>query len=61
VYGPVLRATEMSAHATNHVSCKYGQKFVTAIANFILRASNLEDLAAFMVISSYIFIACAQK
>jgi len=65
VYGPVLKITQLSAHAQNHVSIERCRKSFTAIVlgdhDFPLIASNLGNLTAFRAIFSHIFTVHAQK
>jgi len=65
VYGPVLKTTQLSAHAQNHASKKRCRKSFTIILlgdhNFPLTGSNFGNLAAFKAIFSHIFTAHAQE
>jgi len=65
VYGPVLKITQLSAHAQNHVSIERCHKFFATIVlgnhNFPLIASNFGNLTAFRGIFSHILTAHAQK
>jgi len=65
MYGPVLKITQLSAHAQNHVSTERCRKSFTTIVlgdhDFPLIASNFGNLAAFRAIFSHIFTAHAQK
>ena len=65
VYGPVVKITQLSAHAQNHVSIERCRKFFTSIVlgdhDFPLTASNFGNLTAFRAIFSHIFTAHAQK
>jgi len=60
VYGPVLKITQLSAHAQNHVSIERCRKSFTTI-DFPLTASNFDNLTAPTAIFSHIFTAHAQK
>jgi len=65
VHGPVLKITQLSAHAQNHVSIEHCRKSFTTIVfsdlDFPLTASNFGNLTAFTAIFSHIFIAHARK
>jgi len=65
VYGPVLKVTQRSAHAQNHVSVQPCRKSFTTIVlgdhDFPLTASNFGNLTAFRAIFSHVFTAHAQK
>ena len=65
VYGPVLKTTQLSAHAQNHGSLERCRNFFTTIVlldhDFPLIASNFGNLTAFWAIFSHIFTAHAQK
>ena len=65
VYGPVLKITQRSAHAQNHVSVQRCRKsFITIVLgdnDFPLTGSNFGNLTAFMVIFRHIVTAHAQK
>jgi len=65
VYGPVLKITQRSAHAENHVSVQTCRKSFTIIVlgdhDFSLTASTFGNLTAFRAIFSDIFTAHAQK
>jgi len=65
MYGPVLKITQLSAHAQNHVSNERCRKSFTTIVlgdhDFPLIASNVGNLTAFRTIFSHIFTAHAQK
>jgi len=65
VYVPVLKITQRSAHAQNHVSVEPWRKSFTTIVlsdhDFPLTASNFGNLTAFRAIFSHIFTAHAQK
>jgi len=54
VYHPVLRTTELSGHAQNHVSlercCKYFATVVLGDHDFPFTASNFGNLTAFRAI-----------
>jgi len=65
VYGPVLKTTELSAHAQNHASLERWRKSFTTVVpgdhNFLLTVSNSGNLTAFMAIFSHIQnCACAE-
>jgi len=61
----VLKTTQLSAHAQNHVSLERCRKSFTTIVlgdhDFPLTASNFYILTVFRAIFSYIFTAHAQK
>ena len=61
MYGTVLKAIGLSALAQNHVSCQRCSKtvivFVLSDVDFILRASNFDNFAAFLANFSYILTA----
>ena len=57
MYGPVLKITQLSAHAQNHVSIERCHKSFTTI----VLGENFGNLTTFMAISSHIFTAHAQK
>ena len=63
--GPVLKITQLSAHAQNHVSIERCRKSITTIVlgdlDFPLAASNFDTLTAFTAIFSHIFTPHAQK
>ena len=68
VYGPVLKTTQLSAHAQNHASPERCRKSFTMI--FLgdhdiplapLTGSNFGNLTAFRAIFSHIFTARAQE
>ena len=65
VYGPVLKITQRSAHAQNHVSVQRCRKSFTTIVlgdnDFPLTGSNFGNLTAFRAIFRHIFTAHAQK
>jgi len=54
VYGPVLKITQRSVHAQNHVSVQRCSKSFTTIVlgdhDFLLTASNFGNLTAFRAI-----------
>jgi len=54
VYGPVLKTTQLSAHAQNHASPERCRKSFTLIFNF-------GNLTAFRAIFSHIFTAHVQE
>jgi len=65
VYGPVLKTTQLSALAQNHISLERCRKLFTIVVigdhDFHLTASNVGNLTTFMAISRHIFTAHAQK
>ena len=65
MYGRVLKITQLSAHAQNHVSIERCRKSFTTVVlgdhDFPLIASNFGNLTAFMAIFSHIFTVHAQK
>ena len=65
VYGAMLKITQRSAHAQNHVSVQRCRKSLTTVVfgdhDFPLTASNFGNLTAFRAIFSHIFTAHAQK
>jgi len=65
MHGPVLKITQLSAHAQNLVSIeRYRKSFTTVVLgdhNFQLIASNFGNLTAFRATFSHIFTAHAQK
>ena len=65
VYDPVLKITQRSEHAQNHVSVQRCRKSVTTIVlgdnDFPLTGSNFGNLTAFRAIFSHIFTAHAQE
>ena len=65
VYGFVLKITQLSAHAQNHVSIERCHKYFTTIISvdhdFPFTASNFGNLTALRAIFSHIFTAHAQK
>ena len=65
VYGPVLKTTQLSAHAQNHDSPERCRKLFTMIFfgdhDIPLTGSNFDNLTAFMTIFSHIFTAHAQE
>ena len=65
VYSPVLKTTQLSAHAQNHASPErchksFGMIFIGE-HNIPLTGSNFGNLTAFRAIFSHIFIAHAQE
>jgi len=64
-YVPVLKITQRSAHAQNHISVQPWRKSFTTIVltyhDFLLTASNFGNLTAFRAIFSHICTAHAQK
>jgi len=65
VYGPVLKTTQLSAHAQNHARSERCCKSFTIIFlgdhDFPLTGSNFGNLTAFRAISSHIFTTHAQE
>jgi len=65
VHGPVLKITQLSVHAQNHVSIERCRRSFTTIVfgdlDFRLTASIFGNLTAFTAIFSHIFTAHAQK
>ena len=65
IYGPVLKITQLCAHAQNHVSIECYRKSFSIIVlgdhDFPLTGSNFGNLSAFMALFSHIFTAHAQK
>ena len=65
VYGPVLKTTQLSAHAQNHASPERCRKSFTMIFlsdhDIPLTGSNLGNLRAFRAMFSHIFTAHAQE
>ena len=65
VYGPVLKTTQLSAHAQNHASPERCRKPITMIFlgdhDIPLTGSNFDSLTAFRAIFSHIFTADAQE
>jgi len=65
VYGPVLKTTQLSAHAQNHASPERCRKSFTMIFlgdhDIPLTGSNFGNLTAFRAIFSHIFTAHAQE
>jgi len=65
VYGPVLKISQLSAHAQNHASLERCRKSFTIIFlddhDFLLTGSNFGNLTAFRAIFSHIFTAHAQE
>jgi len=65
VYGPVLKTTQLSAHAQNHASPERCRKSLTMIFlgdhDIPLTGSNFGNLTAFRAIFSQIFTAPAQE
>jgi len=59
VYGPVLKTTQLSAHAQNHASPERCRKSFTMISlgdhDIPLTGSNFGNLTAFRAIFSHIF------
>jgi len=66
VYGPVLKTTQLSAHAQNHANPERCRKSFTMIFlgnhNILLAGSNFGNLTSFRAIFSHIFnCACAEN
>ena len=65
LYGPMLKTTQLAAHAQNHVSPERCRKSFTMIFlgdhDFPLTGSNFGKLTAFRAIFSHIFTAHAQE
>jgi len=65
VCGPVLKTTQLSAHAQNHASLERSRRSFTMIFlgdhNIPLTGSNFGNLTAFRAIFSHIFTAHAQE
>jgi len=65
VYGPVLKTTQISAHAQNHASPEGCRKSFTMIFlgdhDIPLSGSNFSNLTVFRAIFSHIFTAHAQE
>ena len=65
VYGAMLKITQRSAHAQNHVSVERCRKSFTMIIlgdhDIPLTSSNFGNLTAFRAIFSHIFTAHTQK
>jgi len=65
VCGPVLKTTQLSAHAQNHVSLERCRKSFTMTFlrdhDIPLTSSNFGNLTAFRTIFSHIFTAHAQE
>ena len=65
VYGPVLKATQLSAHAQNHASPERYRKSLTIIFlsdhDIPLTGSNFGNLTAFRAIFCHIFTAHVQE
>ena len=65
VYGAMLKITERSAHAQNHISVQRCRKSFTTVVlgdhDFPIIVSNFGNLTAFRAIFSHIFTAHAQK
>jgi len=65
VYSPVLKTTQLSAHAQNHASPERCRKSFTMIFlgdhDIPLTGSNCGKLTAFRAIFSHIFTARAQQ
>jgi len=64
-YGPVLKTTQLSAHAQNHARQERCRKSFTVIFlddhDFPLTGSNFGNLTAFRAIFGHIFTAHAQE
>ena len=65
VYGPVLKTTQLSAHAQNHASPEHCRKSYIMIFlgdhDIPLTGSNFGNLTAFRAIFSHIFTAHVQE
>ena len=65
MHDPVLKITQLSAHAQNHVSIERCRKSFTTIVlgdnDFPLTGSNFGNLTAFRAIFRHIFTAHAQN
>jgi len=65
VYGPVLKTTQLSAHAQNHASPECCRKSITMIFlgdhDIPLTGSNFGNLTALRAIVCHIFTAHAQE
>ena len=65
VYGPVLKITQRSAQAQNHISVQRCRKSFTTIVlgdnDFPLTGSHFGNLTAFRAIFRHIFTTHAQK
>jgi len=65
MYDPVLKTTQLSVHAQNHVSIERCRKSFTTIVlgdhDFPLIASNFGNVTIFSAIFSHIFTTHAQK
>ena len=65
VYGPVLKTTQLSAHAQNHANTELCRKSFTMIFlgenDILLTGSNFGNLTAFRAIFNHIFTAHAQE
>ena len=61
VYGPVLKTTQLSAHAQNHASPERCRKYFLGDHDIPLTGSNFGKLTAFRAIFSHIFTAHAQE
>jgi len=65
VYGPMLKTTQLSAHAQNHASPERCRKSFTPIFlgdnDIPLTGSNFGNLTVFRAIVSHIFTAHAQE
>jgi len=65
MYGPVLKTTQLSAHAKNHASPECCHKSFTMIFlvdhDIPVTGSNFGNLTAFREIFSHIFTANAQE
>ena len=60
VYGPVLKVTQLSAHAQNHASPERCRD-LSRRPRYPLTGSNFGNLTAFRAIFSHIFTARAQE
>jgi len=65
MYGPVLKITQLSAHAQNHISIERCRKSFTTIVlgdrDFLLIASSFGNLTALRAIFSHIFAVHAKE
>jgi len=65
VYNPVLKTTQLSAHAQNHANpercCKSFTLIFLGDHDILLTGSNFGNLTAFRAILSHIVTAHAQK
>ena len=65
LYSPVLRTTQLSAHAQNHASPEHCRKSFTIIFlsdhDIQLTGSNFDNLTAFRAIFSHIFTHAQER